>query len=91
MLLERDKFFNGDYSLEYLQKMLFAINPQLVGAFMPMTKKQYTRSMLGVDYDLLDGGFKTSIDKAYEQYVKDPSKLEENLDKAFDKFKELQP
>jgi hypothetical protein len=26
MLLERDKFFNGDYSLEYLQKMLFATN-----------------------------------------------------------------
>jgi len=47
--------------------------------------------MLGVDYDLLDGGFKTSIDKAYEQYVKDPSKLEEDLDKAFNKFKELQP
>jgi len=39
MLLERDKFFNGDYSLEYLQKMLFAINPQLAGAFMPLTKK----------------------------------------------------
>lgn len=91
MLLERDKFFNGDYSLEYLQKMLFAINPQLAGAFMPLTKKQLTRAMLNVDYDLLDGGMKELMDKTYEQHVKDPSKIEEELDKAFDKFKSLQP
>lgn len=91
MLLERDKFFNGDYSLEYLQKMLFAINPQLAGAFMPLTKKQLTRAMLNVDYDLLDGGMKEFMDKIYEQHVKDPSKIEEELDKAFDKFKSLQP
>jgi len=91
MLLERDKFFNGDYSLEYLQKMLFAINPQLAGAFMPLTKKQLTRAMLNIDYDLLDGGMKEFMDKIYEQHVKDPSKIEEELDKAFDKFKSLQP
>ena len=91
MLLERDKFFNGDYSLEYLQKMLFATNLQLAGGFMDLTKKQFTRSMLNVDYDMLDGGMKEFIDKAYEQQVKDPSKIEEQLDKSFDLFKKLQP
>ena len=91
MLLERDKFFNGDYSLKYLQKMLFAINPQLAGAFMPLTKKQFTRAMLNVDYDLLDGGMKEFIDKMYEQQVKDPSKIEEELDRSFATFQKLQP
>ena len=91
MLLERDKFFNGDYSLEYLQKMLFAINPQLAGAFMPLTKKQLTRAMLNVDYDMLDGGMKEFMDKVYEQHVKDPSKIEEELDKSFATFQKLQP
>ena len=91
MLLERDKFFNGDYSLEYLQKMLFAINPQLAGGFMDLTKKQFTRGMLNVDYDLLDGGMKELVDKMYEQQVKDPSKIEEQLDKSFDLFQKLQP
>ena len=91
MLLERDKFFNGDYSLEYTQKMLFAINPQLAGAFMPITKSQFTRAYFHTSYDFLDGGMKQFVDKAYEKFVKDPDKMEEELDKSFNKFKELQP
>jgi len=71
--------------------MLFAINPQLVGAFMPLTKKQYARQLFNTDYDYLDGGMKEFVDKLYEQAVKDPSKIEEELDKSFDKFKQLQP
>jgi hypothetical protein len=42
--------------------------------------------MLNVDYDLLDGGMKEFVDKMYEQQVKDPSKIEEELDKSFDLF-----
>jgi len=34
---------------------------------------------------------KEFVDKLYEQAVKDPSKIEEELDKSFDKFKQLQP
>jgi 2-oxoglutarate dehydrogenase complex dehydrogenase (E1) component-like enzyme len=47
--------------------------------------------MLNIDYDLLDGGMKEFMDKVYEQHVKDPSKIQDELDKAFDKFKSLQP
>jgi 2-oxoglutarate dehydrogenase complex dehydrogenase (E1) component-like enzyme len=47
--------------------------------------------MLNVDYDMLDGGMKEFVDKAYEQYVKDPSKIEKELDKSFATFQKLQP
>ena len=91
MLLERDKFFNGDYSLDYLQKMLFVINPKLIGAFTPVTKEQYSETEWGVKYDEATGGLKEVIDKDYEQYVKDPNKLQNYLDASFRKFQQLLP
>lgn len=91
MLLERDKFFNGDYSLDYLQKMLFVINPKLSGAFVPVTKEQFSEAEWGIAYSDVTGGLKESIDKDYEQYVKDPNKLQNYLDVSFRKFQQLLP
>jgi len=47
--LERDKFFNGEHSLDYMQKMLFAMHPGLSSGFAPTNVEQYAWAK-GWDY-----------------------------------------
>jgi hypothetical protein len=66
--------------------MLFVINPKLVGAFVPVTKEQFSEGEWGIEYNETTGGLKEAIDKDYEQYFKDPKKLQNYLDVSFRKF-----
>ena len=86
--LERDKFFNGEHSLDYMQKMLFAMSPGLSSGFAPVNVQQYAEAK-GWDYNQLSGTAKAKMDQQWEEYRKNP-KVKDNLDYAFRIFQNMQ-
>lgn len=86
--LERDKFFNGEHSLDYMQKMLFAMHPGLSSGFAPTNVQQYAQAK-GWDYNQLSGTAKQKMDQQWEEYRKNPS-VKDNLDYAFRIFQNMQ-
>lgn len=86
--LERDKFFNGEHSLDYMQKMLFAMSPGLSSGFAPVNVEQYADAK-GWDYSKLSGTAKAKMDQEWAEYSKNP-KVKDNLDYAFRVFQNMQ-
>lgn len=86
--LERDKFFNGEYSLDYMQKMLFAMHPALSSGFVINNVQQYAYAK-GWDYNQLSGTAKIKMDQQWEEYSKNP-KVKDILDYAFRIFQNTQ-
>ena len=85
---ERDAFLRGDYSLPYTEKMLFAIDHYLNGAFMSMTYDQWLRANKDKTIDQLSDAEKQTFKDEYLNYKNSKQKLD--LDQAFEIFKQIQ-
>lgn len=94
-LLERDRFLNGELSLEYIQDLVLALNPSLSAGFLDLNKEQFTRNYWkknygrDVKYQDLTGDAQTQMDKLYEQYLRNPYKPKRDLQEAGKAFRKL--
>ena len=86
LLKERDFLF-GKGSLGYVEKLLFAIDTNLIQNFVPVTLNQYIREKTGKSIDDLTKSELDTIKKEYDKY-KINFKL--TLDEAFKIFKHIQ-
>lgn len=83
---QRDFLF-GEGSLNYVEKLLFAIDPDLLGQFVNYNKSTLSLYNFGKPYEELSGSEKESIDQAMKEQEKS-NKI--GIDKAFELYKQIQ-
>lgn len=89
-LLERDRFLNGELSLEYLDKMLFSLNPAVSKGFVQgLNRDEFSRIKTGVPFMALDTGAKMTISKQWEEYLSAPHAAKKDVTEGFAAFKDL--
>lgn len=89
-LLERDRFLNGELSLEYLDKMLFALNPAVSKGFVQgLNLDEFSRTKTGVPFMALDTGAKMTIMKQWTEYLAAPHAAKKDVTEGFAAFKDL--
>ena len=86
LLDERDYLF-GEGSLGYVEKMLFAMDTNLSGQFMNITKRQYIRNKYGKSTEELTQAELEQVTKEWEQ---SKSTRKETLDQAFFLYKQME-
>lgn len=86
LIKQRDYLF-GKGSLGYVEKMKFAMDPNILGAFTSVNFNQFVRLAFGRSFDELSESDKADANKLWENNFK--NKVTE-IDKAFKEFKELQ-
>lgn len=82
------EYLFGEGSLGYLEKLLFAVDIGLSGAFISPTKEEYIKNNLHKDIKDLTPAENIEWTKKYEQYCKSSKKTD--LDTAFKLFKQMQ-
>lgn len=75
---ERLAFLNGEKSLEYTDKMLFAIDPFLRGEFISMTFEEYLKNNKGKTADELTPAESSTYIQEYLDYKRSSQKLDLN-------------
>ena len=84
---ERIEFLQGNKSLEYTDKMLFAIDPNLRGIFVSMTFEEYVKNNKHKNVeDLTEAELKTYSEE-YLEYKKSAQKL--NLSQQYEIYKKI--
>ena len=83
---EIEDFKNGKYSLEYTERMLFAMNPEISGKFLSMAFDQWVKNKYGKELTDLSEAEIETYTKEWENYNKTNRKLE--FEEAFKLYKE---
>ena len=86
LLDERDYLF-GEGSLGYVEKMLFAMDTNLSGQFMNITKRQYIRNKYGKSTEELT---QAELEQATKEWEQSKSTRKETLDQAFSLYKQME-
>lgn len=84
----RNKFLNGEHSLHYLKKMLFAIDTGLNSPFLSLNFNQYVRHNYGKDANHLTESEKEKYHEEWEKYSKNSKK--KSLSDAFQIYEEME-
>ena len=84
---QRDSFLNGEQSLPYTEKMLFAIDKYLNSAFTSMTYDTWLKANKNKTVEELSPAEKQVFKEEYLEYKKNQQALD--LDKSFDIYKEI--
>lgn len=84
---QRDSFLNGEQSLPYTEKMLFAIDKYLNSAFTSMTYDTWLKANKNKTVEELSPSEKQVFKEEYLEYKKNQQALD--LDKSFDIYKEI--
>lgn len=83
---EIDDFKNGKYSLEYTEKMLFAMNPEISGKFLSMAFDQWLTNNYNKKVGDLSESELETYEKEWDNYNKTNRKLD--FEEAFKLYKE---
>lgn len=83
---EIDDFKNGKYSLEYTEKMLFAMNPEISGKFLSMAFDQWLMNNYNKKVGDLSESELETYEKEWDNYNKTNRKLD--FEEAFKLYKE---
>lgn len=86
-LLDQKDYLFGEGSLGYVEKMLFAMDTNLSGQFMNMTRRQYVRNVYGKAIEELTPA---ELEKATKDWEQSKSTRKGTLDKAFSLYKEIE-
>ena len=83
---EIEDFKNGKYSLEYTERMLFAMNPEISGKFLSMAFDQWVQNNYNKKIEDLSESEIETYEKEWENYNKTNRKLD--FEEAFQLYKE---
>ncbi len=83
---QKEEFFNNK-TQRYLEKTMFAVNTAISGLFLPVTFENYVQKEYGKPLRFLSEEDKKSAKEKYDEWVK--TKKMDDLDKAFESFKEM--
>ena len=83
---EIDDFKNGKYSLEYTERMLFAMNPEISGKFLSMAFDQWLTNNYNKKIEDLSESELETYEKEWNNYNKTNRKLD--FEEAFKLYKE---
>ena len=84
---EAEDFKNGKYSSEYVERMLFAMNPEISGTFLSMNFAQFVRNKYNRDINDLSVSEQSSYREQWENYNKTQRKLD--FEEAFKLYKDI--
>lgn len=87
LLQETENFKNGNYSSEYVERMLFAMNPEISGRFLSMNFNQFVRANFFKSVENLSISEMDAAQKAWEDYNKTERKMD--FETAFKLYKEV--
>lgn len=83
---ERDAILNGEYSRDYTDMMLFALDSRLSGSYVSTDVQSYVKNNHNQNYNRLTDSEKATYDKEYANYVK--TKQKEDIKNAFEIYVE---
>lgn len=84
---EIEDFKNGKYSLEYVDRMLFAMNPEISGKFLSMAFDQWLENNYNKKIEDLSESEIETYEKEWENYNKTNRKLD--FEEAYQLYKEV--
>lgn len=87
LIKEKDAFLSGEYNLEYVDKMLFYLHPEVSGNFFSVLFEQYAEEKSKKDYESLSEGEIEKYRKEWAELRK--TKGKEYLDKAYKIYKDV--
>ena len=87
ILNQRKEDFFKNKTQRYLEKTMFAVNTAISGLFLPVNFEDYVQKEYGKPLRFLSENDKKEAKEKYDVWVK--TKKIEDLDKAFDTFKEI--
>ena len=87
-LLERDRFLNGELSLEYLKKLNFIMNPAVSRGFIKLSRDDFAQALTGANYSSLDAAQQWKVDAKYHEYIASKDEVKDDIDGAYKAFED---
>ena len=87
LIKQKESFLKGEYNLDYVDKMLFYIHPEISGQFYSTLYEQYIQEKYHKDVSELSEAEDKKYSKEWEELKK--TKGKEFLNKAFNAYKEI--